>query len=306
MNKIKLMTLTIVLASSFTQAASHNKLKFIDQYDSNHDWSLSLNEFNDTRQSRFMKTDENNDGFVDESEYVFEYKNKLDEQLAKDRQGSVKQTISRFHALDKNKNNRIDLEEYQTSATRTFEYFDTNKDKVIDAQDSKLRKKKENKKVLSQAEKQEKQIKNLPYAKRILRMPTTHDFKGMLIKYDANDDNIITSEEIENVRKITWDLADENKDGWLSEQEYLYEFEDRLDAQMNKTRKRAVKQTYVRFRILDKDKNEKMTLDEYQLSGHRSFNRFDTDNNNIVTLAEPLPKKREKNKKAEKANKKSY
>lgn len=305
MNKIKLITLLVIaLTSLFTQAASHRKITFINQYDSNHDWSLSLLEFNDSRKSRFLATDEDNDGFVDESEYVFEYKNKMDNQLTKDRQGSVKQTIVRFNALDKNKNNRIDLEEYQASGNRTFTYFDNNKDNVIDDKDSKIRKKKKEKaKQLSQAEQQQEQIKNLPYAKRILRMPTTHDFKGLLIKYDANDDNIVTPQEIAAVREATWDLADENKDGWLSEQEYLYEFEDRLDAQMNKTRKRAVKQTYVRFGILDKDKNGKMTFEEYQLSGHRGFNRFDTDNNDIVTLAEPLPKKRNKMKKAKDTNK---
>jgi len=306
MNKIKWITLAALLTSLYAQAASHNKVKFINQYDVNQDWSLSLTEFNDARKNRFLTTDENNDGFVDESEYVFEYKNKLDNQLTIDRQGSVKQTIIRFNALDKNKNNRIDLEEYQASGDRTFTYFDSNKDNVIDDKDSKIRKKKKEKeKQLSQAEKQQEQIKNLPYAKRILRMPTTHDFKGLLIKYDANDDKVITPQEIASVREATWALADENKDGWLSEQEYLYEFEDRLDAQMNKTRKRAVKQTYVRFGILDKDKNGQMTFEEYQTSGHRSFNRFDTDNNDIITLAEPLPKKRQKTKK-EKKEKMSY
>lgn len=303
MNKIKWLSLSILFTSLFTQAASHHKLVFINQYDGNQDWTLSINEFDQAREARFNKTDENNDGTVDESEYVFEYKNRMDNQLNKDRQGQVKQTVIRFNALDKNDNNRIDLNEYEGSGNRTFTYFDTNKDGVIDKNDPKpTRKKKKSPKQLSAKEKQLKQIKRLPYAKSILRMPTTHSFDGLLTKYDANDNSIITPQEIAVVRKQIWDLADDNNDGWISEQEYLFEFEDRMDAQIAKTRKSAITQTYVRFNILDKNDNKKMTLEEYQASGHRSFNRFDTDNNAIVTLAEAMPAPRKKAKEKSKTS----
>lgn len=298
MNKIKWLSLSILFTSLFTQAASHQKLVFINQYDINQDWSLSMSEFDNARENRFDITDENNDGFVDKSEYVFEYKNRMDNQLNKDRQGQVKQTVVRFNALDKNDNDRIDLNEYEATASRTFTYFDTNKDNVIDENDpTPSYKKKKNDKKLSAEDKKLKQIKRLPYAKSLLRMPTTHSFKGMLIKYDDNGDNVITPQEITLVRKNIWNLADDNNNGWISEQEYLYEFEDRMDAQIAKNRKSAIKQTYVRFDILDKDKNGEMTLEEYQASGHRSFNRFDTDKNAIVTLTEAMPESRKKSKK---------
>jgi len=293
MNKIKWLSLSLLFTSLFTQAASHHKLVFINQYDGNQDWALTISEFDNARQARFDKTDENNDGFVDESEYAFEYKNRMDNQLNKDRQGQVKQTVVRFNALDKNDNDRIDLHEYEASAKRTFTYFDTNEDGVIDDKDPKPKRKKK-KKQLSAQEKEAKQIKRLPYAKSILRMPTTHSFKGMLTKYDENGDKVITAQEISQVRSKIWGIADEDNNGWLSEQEYLFEFEDRMDAQIAKKRKSAIKQTYVRFNILDKDDDKKMTLKEYQASGHRSFNRFDTDNNHIVTLAEAMPKPRKK------------
>lgn len=298
MNKVKLFALSTLFTSLFAGAASHHKLVFINQYDTNQDWSLSLAEFDLARESRFNATDENNDGFIDESEYVFEYKNRMDTQLTKDRQGQIKQTIIRFNSLDKNENNRIDPSEYEGSGSWTFKYFDTNKDGVISEADPapKRRSKKQDKK-LTAAEKEQAQIKKLPRAKRILKMPTTHTFEGLLTKYDANGDKTITPQEIAVVRKQIWDLADENNDGWISEQEYLYEFEDRMDAQIAKTRKSAVKQTYVRFGILDKNKDGKMTLEEYQASGHRSFNRFDTDNNQVVTLGEAMPKPYKKSKK---------
>lgn len=306
MNKLKLVALSAVLMSIGAQAASHHKLIFINQYDNNQDWQLSMAEFDQARKARFDATDENNDGVVDESEYVFEYKNRMDNQINKDRQGQVKQTIVRFDSLDKDDNKRVELSEYQGSATRTFTYFDTNEDGVIDETDPKPKRKKSKKeKELTAAQKQEKQIKRLPYAKTVLHMPTTHSFKGMLKKYDHNDDKKITPEEIAVERQKIWDLADEDNNGWLSEREYLYEFEDRLDAQITKTRKGAIKQTYVRFGILDKDENGAMTLAEYQASGHRSFNRFDTDNNDIVTLGEAMPKPRKKNKKSNKAKKAS-
>ncbi|OIQ47853.1 MAG: hypothetical protein BM565_04600 [Gammaproteobacteria bacterium MedPE] len=297
MKKTQLLALSALFTSLFTQAASHHKLVFINQYDANQDWSLSLAEFDKARESRFNITDENNDGFVDESEYVFEYKNRMDNQLTKDRQGQIKQTIIRFNALDKNENARIDLAEYQGSGKRTFTYFDTNKDGVISESDpAPKRRAKKAEKTLTATQQRETQIKKLPRAKRVLSMPTTHSFNGLLTKYDANDDKTITPQEIAIVRQKIWDLADENNDGWISEQEYLYEFEDRMDMQIAKTRKSAVKQTYVRFGILDKDKDGKMTLAEYQASGHRSFNRFDTDNNQIVTLDEAMPKSYSKKK----------
>lgn len=297
MKKTKLLALSALFTSLFASAASHHKLVFINQYDTNQDWQLSINEFNQAREARFNATDDNNDGFVDESEYVFEYKNRMDSQLTKDRQGQIKQTIIRFNALDKNGNDRIDPSEYEGSGNWTFKYFDTNKDGVISETDpAPKRRAKKNQKTLTAAEKEQAEIKKLPRAKRILNMPTTHTFKGLLTKYDANDDNTITPDEIAVVRKQIWDLADDNNDGWISEQEYLYEFEDRMDTQIAKTRKAAVKQTYVRFGILDKNKDGKMTLDEYQASGHRSFNRFDTDNNKVVTLAEAMPKPRKKKK----------
>jgi len=306
MKKTQLLALSALFTSLFAQAASHHKLVFINQYDANQDWSLSLAEFDKARESRFNITDENNDGFVDESEYVFEYKNRMDNQLTKDRQGQIKQTIIRFNALDKNENARIDLAEYQGSGERTFTYFDTNKDGVINESDPtpKRRAKKANK-TLTATQQREAQIKRLPRAKRVLSMPTTHSFKGLLTKYDANDDKTFTPEEIAIVRQKIWDLADENNDGWISEQEYLYEFEDRMDMQIAKTRKSAVKQTYVRFGILDKDKDGKMTLAEYQASGHRSFNRFDTDNNKTVTLDEAMPKPYSKKKNKKKAKNQS-
>lgn len=39
-----------------------------------------------------------------------------------------------------------------------------------------------------------------------------------------------------------------------------------------------------------------MTFEEYQLSGHRSFTRWDTNNDGIVNNVDPAPKKRERNK----------
>ena len=103
MKKTQLLALSALFTSMFASAASHHKLVFINQYDTNQDWQLSINEFDDARKARFNATDENNDGFVDESEYVFEYKNRMDSQLTKDRQGQIKQTIIRFNALDKNR-----------------------------------------------------------------------------------------------------------------------------------------------------------------------------------------------------------
>ena len=89
------------------------------------------------------------------------------------------------------------------------------------------------------------------------------------------------------------DLTDEDNNAWVSQDEYLFEYQNRMDKQIAKTRRAAIKQTNVRFGVLDKNKDGQITPEEYQLSGDRSFNRWDSDKNNIVSMSELLPEPKE-------------
>lgn len=291
---------TLLLSALFAtaanvHAASHHKTVFIGQYDLDGDWNISLAEFDHARKRRFSQTDADNNGTIDEDEYVFEYKNRLDNQLKKDRKGQVQQTIVRFDSLDKDDDKKVKWQEYRKSGDWAFNHFDTNKDGQISQLDTKPEyKRKQSDKPLSREELEEKRQQQLRSAQVILRMPTTHSKKGMLGKYDTDGDGIILREEYDQFRRQAFDLADSDNNQWISEKEYLFEFENRLDKQIAKTRKQAIKQTHVRFKILDKNKSTKMTLAEYQTSGYRSFSRLDTNSNDVVNFDDPKPAPRKK------------
>src|SRR5690606_28696442 len=107
--------------------------------------------------------------------------------------------------------------------------------------------------------------------------------------YDADGDDAVTRAEFDAGREATFARTDSNGDGRIDEQEYVFEFEDRLDAALAATRKGQVDQTYRRFQALDRDEDGRVTFAEYQYSGHRMFARHDTDANGVVTFGEPAP-----------------
>lgn len=282
-----LMCLFAVAAGS--HAASHNKMVMVNQYDLDGDWALYLEEFQHARERRFFATDTDNDGLVNKQEYLFEYQNRLDTQMANDRKGHTKQTRVRFAALDKDDDQRMQWQEYEASGKRSFNRYDVNQDGQIDVQDPEpvnywQKKQKATKQTLQQLEQQRK--RRLAWAKVALRMPSTHRKKGMFRKYDTDGDGVITYAEHRDRRKQDFDRTDEDSNGWVNEDEYVLEYQNRLDRQAEKIRKAAVKQTYVRFNALDKNADGQISLQEYHASGKRMFERADLDKNGIVTMAE--------------------
>lgn len=317
---MKKLLLVSALAAIFSStlvmaAAGDRKLVYIDKYDANKDNTVSLAEFDAARRARFDITDENNNGTVNEDEYVAEYEDRMDTKFKEERKGHVAQTIVRFNALDKNDDNRLDLEEYNASGKRSFTYYDTNKDSVIDSNDPAPKRKSYNKKDKKKPTQEELAKKSaerkawkLRSAKRMLKLKSTHSIDGMYEKYDTNSDGAITLEEYQEVRTNIYNVADENKNGWISEDEYLAEYENRLDPQFSKERKSQVKRAYVRFGVLDKNEDGDMTFEEYQLSGHRIFGRLDTNEDGFVSDKDETPKSHSHGKKhsKEKQKKSSY
>lgn len=81
-----------------------------------------------------------------------------------------------------------------------------------------------------------------------------------------------------------------------SEEEYVGEYHTRLEQQLaasdrsehkkTEERQRQMRQVHVRFGVLDKDKDGKMTHAEYDASGTRAFVEQDNDKDGIVTAAD--------------------
>ena len=86
---------------------AHTKEAFMDSNDEDGDGIVSKEEFLAIRELSHAEKDLNRDGIVTEAEYVAEWEQRLDKQLAKQREASVKQAYVRYGSLDKDRNNNI-------------------------------------------------------------------------------------------------------------------------------------------------------------------------------------------------------
>ncbi len=258
----------------------------LEEYNSNSDGELTWAEYNDWRKARFDDTDANGNGTVDTEEYVYEYEERMDARIETERKGQVKQTKMRFEALDKDDSRFLVWQELAASGERIFARWDANQDGVIDQSDPEPENtwQQASSKDANTKDKAEKQQRRAE--RRMIRMPTTHNRAGVLTLYDANDDKAVTLAEFENERRSQFHLADEDKNSQLSFDEYLAEYENRLDAAIAKTRRAAIKQTYVRFGVLDDNEDKTMTFDEFQISGKRIFTRWDKNDDGVISQAD--------------------
>lgn len=123
-----------------------------------------------------------------------------------------------------------------------------------------------------------------------------HEGSAFIEDYDANKDGEVTRAEFDAGRVQRFQATDTNKDGWVSEDEYLAEYSARLEQQLAASdapeekkveeRQRQIRQTHVRFGVLDRDKDGKMTQAEFDVSGARAFAEQDDDKDGKVTAAD--------------------
>ena len=235
---------------------------FLEQFDSDADGSVSWAQFVEFRKQRYADTDENKDGTVEVEEYTNEYLGRLDRRMETERKGQVEQTRARIKALDTDKDGVISRAEYQASGERAFAHYEKN--------------------AAVAGEK--------PAGRRsAINMPSTHTREGMLEIYDADGDGKVTRAEYDRGRDEAFARTDSDKDGRLSGEEYLAEFEDRLDRRIASTRESSAQQSAVRFKSLDTDKDQRVSWDEYAASGKRVFDRVDTNKDAVVDARDPAP-----------------
>jgi len=118
-----------------------------------------------------------------------------------------------------------------------------------------------------------------------------HGYEAFIGAYDLNRDGTVTRSEYDTVRKQRYMAADTNGDSWLSEQEYVAEFEGRLKRQYESDGKaqderyeNSMKQAHVRFGIVDRDKDGKFTIEEEMAIADRTFKNTDANGDGVVDI----------------------
>ncbi|MGB3393179.1 MAG: EF-hand domain-containing protein [Stenotrophomonas sp.] len=263
----------LLLALPFTAHAEAPKpaiapsvASFLEQFDAAGNGSVNWEQFVAFRQQRYTQTDESGDDTVDADEYVNEYLVRLDAQLEKARSGHVQQTRTRFNALDTDKDGFISRAEFDATGERTWAGYQ----KLLGA---------------GEPERPAAAMRS----RDPLRMPTSHNLAGMKEIYDRNGDGSVDRTEFEQVRAEMFAASNRSGTGKVSFEDYLAEFEDRLDRRAASVREASAQQGRVRFKALDTDKDGRMTFAEYQVSGKRLFDRADSNGDGVVDARDPEP-----------------
>lgn len=126
----------------------------------------------------------------------------------------------------------------------------------------------------------------------------SHARDTFIQEQDQNGDGVVTKDEYAATRAIQFARTDANGDGVISQTEYVAEFKARLEKKLaasdrtpekkQEERERQMRQTDVRFNVLDSDKNGAITRAEFDYSGWRMFVHHDTNEDGVVSAADPI------------------
>jgi esterase/lipase superfamily enzyme len=117
-------------------APGHSKLECLQTDDIDLDGIVTQAEYMARRGEAFARTDQGGDGVLSEAEYVAEYAERLDAQLAAQRERQIRQAHVRFGVMDTDRDRAMTRAEYDATAGRTFQRLDTNGDGQVDDRDT--------------------------------------------------------------------------------------------------------------------------------------------------------------------------
>lgn len=126
----------------------------------------------------------------------------------------------------------------------------------------------------------------------------SHARDTFIKEQDQNGDGVVTKDEFAATRALQFAATDADKNGSLSKAEYVGEFKARLEKRLatddrtpekkEEERERQMRQADVRFGVLDSDKSGAITKAEFDYSGWRMFTHHDTNNDGVVSAADPV------------------
>ncbi|MBB3815020.1 hypothetical protein FHY13_003401 [Xanthomonas arboricola] len=253
----------------------NNVQAFITQHDDDRDGRITAADFAAFRRARFDATDRNHDGSVDEDEYVAEFRQRRQQALEQERSAQAAHGRQRFAALDADGDGQVSRAEFDAAGAQDWARGQA---------------------ALTAAAKATPGDRTQAFDRDGGRpgMPDSQSAEGFLALYDENGDGKVGRKEYAGLRAAQFASADGDRNAALSADEYRVEFEDRLNRRLTALEQADDRQVHVRFKVLDTDKDQRMTFAEYQASGLRTFARVDRNHDGVVdasdgALPPPVP-----------------
>ena len=109
-----------------------------------------------------------------------------------------------------------------------------------------------------------------------------HSKGGFMDRYDTNADGKVEMAEFVAERDEGYARRDFNGDGIVHQEEYVSEYEVRLEQQLEERRERSIEAANFRFTVMDTDDDEAMSLDEFHASSKMMFTRLDSNEDGVV------------------------
>lgn len=255
----------------------NNVQAFIAEFDDNGDGKVTWAEFEAFRRARFDATDYDHNGTVDEDEYVREFSERMAAEIERERTGLMEQARNRFAQLGPDKDGQVSKAAFDAAGEKTWLAAQT-----LLAGKAHTGTPPAGGTARTAAGAQ--RFDNGPRSR--LNLPTSHSAEGFLALYDSNGDGKVDKAEFQRARDAQFTRTDTNGDGRLSANEYLAEFESRIDRRAATLDQGEDRQAHVRFGVLDADKDGAMTFAEYQVSGKRLFDTADRNKDGVVDAAD--------------------
>ncbi|CAG2096923.1 EF-hand domain-containing protein [Xanthomonas euroxanthea] len=245
----------------------NNVQAFITQHDDDRDGRITAADFAAFRRARFDATDRNHDGSVDEDEYVAEFRQRRQQALEQERSAQAAHGRQRFAALDADGDGQVSRAEFDAAGAQDWARGQA---------------------ALTAAGKAPPGDRTQAFDRDGGRpgMPDSQAAEGFLALYDENGDGKVGRKEYAGLRAAQFASADGDRNAALSPDEYRVEFEDRLNRRLTALEQADDRQVHVRFKVLDTDKNQRMTFAEYQASGLRTFARVDRNHDGVVDASD--------------------
>lgn len=113
-------------------------------------------------------------------------------------------------------------------------------------------------------------------------------------RFAADEQNQVSRQDFVHAWQERFDALASFANGRISEEVFVAFEMTELEQQLLNAREAHIRQTLNRFNALDRDKDGTISWEEYQASGQRIFNRFDTTEAGVVSVGDPEPAPRQR------------